>query len=191
MAVDLLTCRYCKLTEPQTRMRRVRGKPRGECLNCTNLMAVKRRSEHKLYKDFTGLGSGLTKVNYSTLANLKRGAYPLTFKPEGVRAGYLVVRFGSVYVNIWSQEHLVSYALYPISAWLADLGLVIGSEAIPELADDGVLGVGLELEDAADKLVAFDLKLQAHAMRRVERKLEELREAQAKAFNKPPTETKS
>lgn len=136
-------------------------------------------------------------LNYDTLASLQAGVYTLSNtvtkdSPERRPCGYLAVKDGSTFVELWGEGYLFRPSRYGIATWLSDLGVLI--ERTPCLLKDPAgepvpleaVGLGVPLEDVADKLIMFDLKLQELAYKRLKRELEE---AKAKAAGLAGTPT--
>lgn len=174
---DLTICYICKLGAPHVRIPLKAGKPRGECVTCRNAREQIARDKSRLYKDFYDRGRKLTGLNYRALAALSFGAYPLTHRTTKAQVGYIVVKSGSIFISIWNDKHLLRPSLYGISVWLSDMNIVIGDTPIALEAPNGVpvsiddVGIGLPLENVADKLVMFNLALQDHAYRKLKAEL--------------------
>lgn len=168
-------CKFCKLSPPLVVMSMLRGKSRGVCNKCMTFRLRADRNKAKLSKPLkTGIASArlLLTHNYDCLTHITFGAYKLILKLNNKPIGYLIVLNGKVYVNTWNEEYLFKYMLYPISAFLADLNVIIDPIPVKALYSDQV-GLGLPLEDASDRLVAFDVKLQDYAVKRLQRLIAE------------------
>lgn len=170
---DKLKCRTCRQSPPLVQIRHAKGKPLGECLDC----ARKLKQAGRLRRAFAlGLYQSvpeLVAANLKALAALQPGAYALRLNTTKAREGYLVVKRGAIYVEIWNDFALLEYRLFEIASYLGNMNVFIDPSPIDVLDGDSrplaleSIGAGMPLESPAERLIWYDPALLSKAIQLV------------------------
>lgn len=179
--VDKNVCRYCKLSEPNVKMRRVYNEPVGECQACYRTRTQRYRIDKHIYSDFYSQNHNLNAANFKVLCALPVGAYPITYRASRKRIGFLVINDKHYVLSIFGQLNLYKVDLFGMSTFLANQNLILGADAMALLSPEGQpvtledTSKGLALEDVTDRLIMYDVKLREAAYKRVKAEIAKAR----------------
>lgn len=185
---DKMLCRVCRRRPPDVEIRHAKGKPLGECMECHRRLQLQGRLKRSFALGLYQSLPELVAANLKTLATLKPGFYRLVDVTTKGPGGFVACKTGQVYVNAWNNEALFRRQWFEVASYIGNHGLLIESDAIDVLGSDGQpvsleeVGLGLPLEDPAERLVWYDRVLQAKALKLIREELRTIkRETLAKS----------
>jgi hypothetical protein len=121
-------------------------------------------------------------ANLKALAAVQPGAYALRLNSTKTREGYLALKRGSVFVELWNDSKLFEHRLFEIASYLGNMNVFLDPKPIDVLDESGspialdAIGAGMPLLDPAECLVWYNPKLLAKATSLVR---DEIRKARA------------
>ena len=164
---DKTQCRYCKLKAPAVAIACIKGKPQGECLDCKRNRQLRHRLQSNFHLGLYRSIPDLVAVNLKTLKTLGNGTYSLIKTTDKAQVGYIIVKNDTILVNVYKRCDLFHYELFGIASYLGNLNVFLEPcEASGNItAIDASALVGLEPIDVQERLIWYDLALQAKAIK--------------------------
>lgn len=173
---DKLQCRHCRLREPAITIRRVKGLPYGECIDCNRKQQLQTRLKRNFHLGLYSATPELVAANTKTLPTLHPGAYALKLNTTKAQVGYIIVLNGSVFVNAWNQTDLYRYQMFDIASVLGNQNLYIDPKPI-QLSESDPKGLGMAVKPASEAMVWLDQALMDKAVKLVSAQLAEIKRA--------------
>lgn len=178
MGRDLTVCRHCKQTEPTAIILLIKGKPSGICKSCKHNEDLRRRVQAKASQGLYNSKPALVEANLKILSGLCNGTYTLIKNTDKAQAGYIIVQFESIYVNVYNRSDLFHYELFGIASYLGDLNTLIApSERLKASAINPEALAGIQASSVQDRLIWYDRALVAKAVKLLKAEAKEIRQA--------------
>lgn len=168
--VDKAQCRYCRNREPLVTICRVHGSMTGECRDCYRSRQSVIRLRKSFHLDLYRSTPELVNANVKVLYSHQVGTYAIRFRPDKALAGFVAIKHGMIFVNIFGGQNAFQYDLFGVASFIGNQNCFI-AEPFKVIDANGnavpldAIGNGFPIHDVQTKLVWYDKALQDKAVK--------------------------